>query len=75
MATVIGVIVTSNLRLASMPGNVEITPRQSGLKQDSVVSMTQIVTANKTDLLELVGTLPESKIEQIEEGLRLILSL
>lgn len=75
LATVVGVAITTNLRLADMPGNVEISPRQSGLEVDSVVSMTQIVTANKSDLLEFVGMLPESKIEQIEKGLRLVLSL
>jgi mRNA interferase MazF len=75
LATVIGVVVTTNLRIARMPGNVELSPDQSGLECDSVVSMTQIVTANKTDLLEYVGTLSESKIEQIEKGLRKVLSL
>ncbi len=75
LATVVGVVITTNRLLARMPGNVEISPQQSGLNIPSVVSMTQIVTANKSDLLEFVGTLPESKIEQIEEGLRVVLSL
>lgn len=75
LTTVIGIVITSNMRLAAMPGNVELGARQSGLPRDSVVSMTQIVTANKSDLMELVGSLPEAKIEQIEAGLRLVLSL
>lgn len=73
--TIIGAVITTNLRLENMPGNILITSRQSGLAQDSVVNITQIVTANKTDLLEFVGTLSERKMEQIEEGLRLVLSL
>ena len=73
--TIIGAVITTNLRMENMPGNVRIIPRQSGLKQDSVVNITQIVTANKTNLLEFVGTLSERKMEQIDEGLRLVLSL
>lgn len=73
--TIIGVVITTNLRLENMPGNVRLTPRQSSLAQDSIVNVTQIVTANKIDLLEFVGTLSERKMEQVEEGLRLVLSL
>lgn len=73
--TFIGAVITTNLRLEKMPGNVLITPRQSGLSQDSIVNVTQLVTANKTDLLEFVGTLSERKMEQVEDGLRFVLSL
>lgn len=73
--TVIGIIITTSLRLANMPGNVVITPRQSGLPEESVISVTQVVTANKSDLLEFVGSLRAEKMEQVENGLRLVLSL
>lgn len=75
LETFIGVVITTNLRLENMPGNVRITPRQSGLAQDSVVNLTQLVTANKADLLEFVGILSDRKMEQVEQGLRLVLSL
>ena|SRR5215213_2323343 len=73
--TVIGVVITSNLTLAEMPGNVLIEKRQSGLSKDSVANVTQIVTIDKSQLLEFVGTLSERKMEQIDKGLRLVLSL
>jgi mRNA interferase MazF len=73
--TVIGVIITTNLDLAEMPGNVLLKKNQSGLPKDSVANVTQIVTADKKLLLEHIGTLSERKMEQIEEGLRLVLSL
>ncbi|CAN5341260.1 type II toxin-antitoxin system PemK/MazF family toxin [soil metagenome] len=73
--TVIGAIITSNLTLVEMPGNVLIGKKQSGLPKDSVVNVTQIVTVDISQLLEFVGTLPERKMEQIEKGLRLVLSL
>ena len=75
IATVIGVVITSNMTLAAMPGNVSLTSRQSGLSEGSVANVTQLVTANKGDLLEMVTSLPEKKVVQIEDGIRLVLSL
>lgn len=75
LATVIGVIVTTNLALAAMPGNVELTTQQSGLPKRAVVNVTQIVTANRSDLLEFVSRLPDRKLEQIELGVRFVLGL
>ncbi|CAN5454766.1 MAG: type II toxin-antitoxin system PemK/MazF family toxin [Acidobacteriota bacterium] len=75
LETVIGVVVTTNLRLAKMPGNILLTPRQSGLPQDSVANLTQIVSANKSDLLEYVGSVSDSKMDQVAKGLRIVLSL
>jgi mRNA interferase MazF len=73
--TVIGAIVTTNLDLAKMPGNVLIKKGQGGLKQDSVANVTQVVTIDKNILLERIGSLSSQKLLQIEEGLRLVLSL
>lgn len=73
--TIVGAIITTNLRLEKMPGNVLITARQSGLNENSVINITQIVTANKTDLLEFVGVISDQKMNQVENGLRLVLSL
>ncbi len=73
--TVIGAVITSNLALAEMPGNVLIKKNQSELTKDSVVNVTQIVTIDNSELLEYVGKISERKMEQIERGLRLVLSL
>lgn len=73
--TIIGAVITSNLDLAEMPGNVSIGKDKAALLKDSVVNVTQIVTVDKSELLEYVGTLSERKMEQIENGLRLVLSL
>ncbi len=73
--TVIGVLVTTNLDLAQMRGNVSLKKQQSGLPKDSVVNVTQIFTLDKRILLEYVGIISERKMEQLENGLRLVLSL
>jgi mRNA interferase MazF len=75
LKTIIGAVVASNLDLAEMPGNVSIKKEQSEPPKDSVVNVTQIVTIDKSELIEYVGTLSERKMEQIEKGLRLVLSL
>ena len=73
--TVIAAIVTSNLRLAEAPGNVLLPASESGLPQDSVVNVSQIVTVDKTVMHEWVSGLAPQTFAQIEEGLRLILHL
>ena len=73
--TVLAVLITSNERLALAPGNVSLPAQVSGLPRDSVVNVSQIVTLDKTFLLERRGRLPDATIQQIEEGLRLVLGL
>ncbi len=73
--TVVAAIITTNLLLAKMPGNVLLTERASGLKEESVLNVSQLFTLDRSDLLEYVGTLSERKMEQVEKGLRLVLSL
>ena len=73
--TLIAAIITTNLRLAKMPGNILLSQRSSGLEKESVVNVTQLFTVDRDDLLEFVGTLSERKMEQLDEGLRLVLSL
>lgn len=73
--TIVVAVITKNLELAKAPGNVTITARISHLPVDSVVNISQVITIDKSFLMEFVSTLPNKKMEKIEEGLRLILSL
>jgi mRNA interferase MazF len=73
--TVVVAVITKNLELAKAPGNVTITARISRLPIDSVVNVSQVITIDKNLLTEFVSTLPSKKMEKIEEGLRLVLSL
>lgn len=75
ISTVIVAVITSNTRISAAKGNVLITPQQSGLSKDSVVNISQLLTVDKSLLLEHVGALSESKMEQVGGGLRLVLSL
>jgi mRNA interferase MazF len=73
--TVVIVIITSNLLLASAPGNVQLTMRQSKLKRKSVINVSQILTVDKSILTDRVVSLPEDVQNRIDEGLRTVLAL
>ena len=73
--TVIVAVVTSNLRLATAPGNVRLPKRKSKLKKDSVVNVSQIITIDKSCLTERMATLPQNLLLEIEVGLRLVVGL
>lgn len=73
--TVLGVALTTNLRLAEAPGNLLLTSRQTGLPKDCVANVSQIVTADRRTLTERVSALPPPLMEKIEAGLRLVLGL
>jgi mRNA interferase MazF len=73
--TVLAVVVTSNLRLASAPGNIELSTTQSRLPKRSVVNVSQIVTLDKSFLGQRVGQLDNNLMRVVDAGLRLVLSL
>lgn len=75
IATVIAVVLTSNLRLQVAPGNVLLSARDSGLPKDSVANVSQLVTLDKSMLTERVASVSAVKLKQIENGMRLVLGL
>jgi predicted deacylase/mRNA-degrading endonuclease toxin of MazEF toxin-antitoxin module len=58
LRTALCVPLTSNLRWAEAPGNVLLTARSSGLPRDSVANVSQLVTLDRSVLVERVGKLP-----------------
>ncbi len=73
--TVIAVVITTNTRLAAAPGNVILSKKRAKLPKESVVNVSQIITLDKSFLIEKVSTLPASIMLQINEGMKLVLSL
>ena len=69
------VVVTSNLKLADAPGNVSLPAASTGLPKDSVANVSQVITIDKSFLVEECGRVPSSLMKAIDEGLRLSLSL
>ena len=75
ITTVIVAAITRNQALAAAPGNVRITPKQSGLRHPSVVNVSQLLTLNRGVLTERIGTLAYHKVQEVEAGVRLVLGL
>ncbi len=75
ISTVVVVAITSNLLLAEAPGNVRCSTRNTGLSKASVINVSQVATVDKARLQERVGALPRHKLEEVEEGVRLVLGL
>lgn len=75
LATVLVAVVTSNTRLATMPGNVFLPTTATGLPRDSVVNVTALVTLDKTDLAERVSATSPALMGEVDRGLRRVLDL
>lgn len=75
IATVTVAVITSNMRLAAAPGNVILADGEGGLPKPSVVNVSQVVTVDKTSLIEQSGALTTERLDEVERGLRLALSL
>ena len=75
ISTVVVVTVTSNVALAAAPGNVLGRRKDTGLPRDSVINVSQILTVDKSFLTERVGAIPSPLLEQVADGLRLVMAL
>jgi len=75
LPTVIVAAVTSNLRLAAMPGNVRLRKGEAGLPRPSVVNVSQLRTIDQSRLGERIGTLGAQRINEVAGGLALWLGL
>lgn len=73
--TVVAVAITSNLRLSDAPGNVKLSVKASGLSKESVVNVSQVITLDKQFLTDMVGEVSRRAMQQIDEGIRLVLAL
>jgi len=73
IATVVCVPVTSNLKWADAPGNVRLSPAQTGLAKESVANVSAIVTLDKSLLTERAGRLPGAKLKLVLTGIDIAL--
>jgi mRNA interferase MazF len=75
ISTIVVMAITSNLRLVKAPGNVSLPKSKSGLAKDSVANVSQISTLDKEDLTEVIGTVDRLTMQQVDEGIKLLLSV
>lgn len=75
LRTAVVVALTTNVRLAAMPGNVLVPASLTGLPEDSVANVTQIATLDRAHLDRRIGAVPAWLLRDIERGLRRVLAL
>lgn len=71
--TVVVCPLTTNLKRANAPGNVLLDTKESNLSKQSVVNVSQVVTVDKSQLDEYVGSLSPKRISEILNGIKLVL--
>jgi len=73
--TTIVIPLTTNLILADAPGNILITKRESKLKKDSVITISQIEVIDRKRLIEKITKIDRTIIEKIENNILFVLGI
>ena len=71
--TVIVVAITSTLKFGELPGNVVLRKGEANLPKKSVINATQLKTVDKGSLTEKIGSLTKKRMDQVYEGMKLIM--
>lgn len=72
IGTVVVCALTTNLKRANAPGNVMLNKGEANLTKKSVVNISQVVTVDKSDLIEKIGSLSPEWTNKIIEGIKLL---
>lgn len=70
--TVVICALTSNIKRASLPGNVVLEAGEANLPKPSVVEVSKVSSVDKTQLGQYIGTLNEERVNQILAGMRFL---
>jgi len=73
--TIIVIPLTTNLLLAEAPGNILITKKESKLKKDSVMVISQIEVIDRKRLVEKITALDGTIVNKIEDNIMFILGI
>ena len=73
LRTVVVCLLTSNLKWGNMPGNVLLDEGEAHLPKRSVVNVTQLFTADRSQLREYIGAFSVSRMLQILKGIHSVL--
>jgi mRNA interferase MazF len=73
IATVVCVVLTSNLKWATAPGNMLLSAGETGLDRDSVANVSQLVTLDREALMDRVGSVGSRRLEAVLAGIDIML--
>lgn len=72
IATSVVCLITSNLTRAKAPGNVLLKKGEANLPKVSVVNVSQVLTVDKTELVEYSGKLSPAATGAVRDGLYML---
>ena len=75
ISTTVVAAITSNLRLAGMPGNIRLRKGEANLARPSVVNVSQLGTVDRGRLNDRVGALGPARLREVLSGLGVVLGL
>ena len=75
ISTVIMLAITSTLKFGELPGNVVLNKGEANQPRKCVVNVTQIKTVDNRRIKEKIGTLSKKRLQEIDNGLKLVMSL
>ena len=75
MNTTIVIPLSTNLFLADIPGNIFLEKKESKLRKDSVILLSQTGVVDKQRLIEKITKINKDTMEKIENNIAFILGL
>ena len=73
--TVIMLAITSTMKFGELPGNVVLNKGEANIPKKCVINVTQVKSVDKKSIKEKIGTLPKKRLDQVHEGLKLVMNL
>jgi mRNA interferase MazF len=71
--TVVVCALTTNQKRAQAPGNVALNKGEANLSEKSVVNISQVITVDKSDMRDKIGSLSPERIKDIIDGINLLI--
>jgi mRNA interferase MazF len=73
--TVIMLAITSTMKFGELPGNVVLRKGEANLPKRCVINTTQIKSVDKNSIKEKIGTLSKRRMDEVYDGLKLVLTI
>ena len=73
--TVIMLAITFTMKFGELPGNVVLRKGEANIPKKCVINVTQIKSVDKQSIKEKIGTLSKKRMDEVQEGLKLVMNL
>lgn len=73
--TVSILVITPTLKFGELPGNVVLKKGEANLSERAVINVTQIKTVNKSSIGDKIGSLSNERMDEVHEGLKLVMNI